>query len=118
MGSKTTIYISLGLHIVRPNYKRSLQLLFFNFVLFLWVIFALLDPDPDSEYGSGSTDLIEFGSNPDPKPWSYTSMVRHLPVVAEEQEDPTKPVPAREPEGGSAGCSSLSCGRQEGQTGR
>ncbi len=26
--------------------------------------FALLDPD--SEYGSGSTDLIESGSNPDP----------------------------------------------------
>jgi hypothetical protein len=43
--------------------------------LLLWVIFALMDPnmDPDSEYGSGSTDLIEFGSNPepdpDPKPW-------------------------------------------------
>jgi hypothetical protein len=31
--------------------------------------FALLDPDP--EYGSGSTDLIESGYNPDPdpKPW-------------------------------------------------
>jgi hypothetical protein len=30
----------------------------------LGVIFALLDPDldPDSEYGSGSTDLIESGS--------------------------------------------------------
>jgi hypothetical protein len=27
--------------------------------LLLWVIFALLDPDPDSEYGSGSTDLIK-----------------------------------------------------------
>jgi hypothetical protein len=27
--------------------------------------------DPDYEYGSGSTDLIESGSNldPDPKPW-------------------------------------------------
>jgi hypothetical protein len=39
----------------------------------LWVIFALLgpDPDPDSEYGSGSgsTGPIEYGSNPDPKPW-------------------------------------------------
>jgi hypothetical protein len=35
---------------------------FLNFFLLLWVIFALLDPDPDSEYGSGSesTDLIEF----------------------------------------------------------
>jgi hypothetical protein len=28
----------------------------------LWVIFALLDPDPDSEYGPGSTDPIEYGS--------------------------------------------------------
>jgi hypothetical protein len=33
---------------------------FFNFILLLWVIFALLDPDPDS--GSGSTDPIESGS--------------------------------------------------------
>ncbi len=36
-------------------------------------IFALLDPDPESEYGSGSTDPIEYGSNtdpdPDPQPW-------------------------------------------------
>jgi hypothetical protein len=30
----------------------------------LWVIFALLDPDPDS----GSTGPIEYGSNPDPDP--------------------------------------------------
>jgi hypothetical protein len=40
--------------------------------LLLWIIFALLDPD--SEYGSGSTDPIESGSNPDPdtdpQPWS------------------------------------------------
>jgi hypothetical protein len=33
---------------------------FYNFFLLLWVIFALLDPDPDSE--SGSTDPIESGS--------------------------------------------------------
>ncbi len=33
---------------------------FHNFFLFLWVIFALMDPDPES------TDLIESGSNPDP----------------------------------------------------
>ncbi len=32
--------------------------------LLLWVIFGLLDPDPDSE--SGSADPIESGSNPDP----------------------------------------------------
>jgi hypothetical protein len=34
----------------------------------LWVIFALLDPDPYSKYGSGSgsNGPIEYGSNPDP----------------------------------------------------
>jgi len=32
----------------------------------LWVIFALLDPDS----GSGSTDPIEYRSNPDPDPGS------------------------------------------------
>jgi hypothetical protein len=41
-----------------------------EFVLLLWVIFALLDPDPYSNYGSGSNGPIEYGSNtdPDPKP--------------------------------------------------
>ncbi len=38
---------------------------FYNKFLLLWVIFALLDPDS----GSGSTDPIESGSNPDPQPW-------------------------------------------------
>ena len=38
---------------------------FLNFLLLLWVIFALLDLDLDSKNGSGSTDLIESGSNPD-----------------------------------------------------
>jgi hypothetical protein len=33
----------------------------------MWVIFALLGPDPDFE--SGFTDVIESGSNPDPKYW-------------------------------------------------
>jgi hypothetical protein len=71
--SKTTIYLYLGLHKGRPSYKRSLQLSkkniqhfnmkFLKFFLLLWVIFALLDPDPDSEYGSGSTGPIESGSN-------------------------------------------------------
>ncbi len=28
----------------------------------MWVIFALLNPDPDSESGYGSTDLIVTGS--------------------------------------------------------
>jgi hypothetical protein len=54
-GSKTTIYLSLGLHKGRPSYRRSLQLSkeniqqnmkFLNFFLLFWVIFALLDPDP------------------------------------------------------------------------
>jgi hypothetical protein len=31
---------------------------FLNFFLLLWVIFDLLDPDPDSEYGSGSETLV------------------------------------------------------------
>ncbi len=69
--SKIANYLSLGLHQVRPCYRRSLQPSkeniqnfkkwnFINFFLFVWVIFALLDPDLDSE--SGSTDLIETGS--------------------------------------------------------
>jgi len=29
-----------------------------------------LDPDPDFESRSGSTGPIEYGSNPDPKPWT------------------------------------------------
>jgi hypothetical protein len=37
-----------------------------NFFLILWVIFALVDPDPDS--GSEFSDLIESGSNPDLDP--------------------------------------------------
>ncbi len=55
--SKTAIYLSLGLHKVCPSCRRSLQLskeaiqhfktwTFTNFFLLLWVIFALLDPDP------------------------------------------------------------------------
>jgi hypothetical protein len=38
-----------------------------HFYLFLWLIFALLNLDPDSEIGSVSTDLIESKSNPDPQ---------------------------------------------------
>ncbi len=34
----------------------------------MWAFFALLEPDLDSEYGSGSTDPIEYGSNTDPDP--------------------------------------------------
>jgi hypothetical protein len=61
-------YLSLGLHKGSPSYRKSLQpspqeniqcFRTWNFLtfLFLWVIFALLDPDPDSK--SGSIDPIE-----------------------------------------------------------
>jgi hypothetical protein len=33
-----------------------------KFFIFLWVIFALLNPDLDPDSESGSTDLIESGS--------------------------------------------------------
>jgi hypothetical protein len=62
-GSKTTIYLSLGLHKGRPSYRRSLQPSKENiqhfkkilyFFLFFWVIFALLDPVPDPQFECGS----------------------------------------------------------------
>jgi hypothetical protein len=40
-----------------------------HFFLLLWVIFALQDPDSESASGYGFTDLVESGSNPDPKHW-------------------------------------------------
>jgi hypothetical protein len=46
----------------RQPSKENIQ----HFFLFLWVICAHLDPNPDSEYGAN--DLFESGSNPDPKP--------------------------------------------------
>ncbi len=46
--------------------------------LFLWIIFAFLDPDLDSKSGSRSTDLIEFGSNPDPVPKHCCLRVEYL----------------------------------------
>jgi hypothetical protein len=64
----TAIYISLAsikdVHVTeeafspqkRTSALQNMKLL--NFFSTLWVIFALLDPDPDSESGYGSTDLI------------------------------------------------------------
>jgi hypothetical protein len=82
-GLKTTIYLSLGLHkdvqateeafsSQKRTSSTSKHEISKNFPI-LWVIFALLDPDRDSEYGSGSIALIESGSNtdPDPKPWCH-----------------------------------------------
>jgi hypothetical protein len=55
---QTTIYLSLGLQKEHPSYRKSLppskeNIQYFktrNFLIFstflLWVIFALLDPDP------------------------------------------------------------------------
>ncbi len=79
--SKIAIYLSLGLHkeAFSPQKRTSKNMKFLDLFLFLWVIFALLEPDPDSESVSGywSTDLIESGSNPDPVPGSET-----LPVLS------------------------------------
>ncbi len=70
--SKIVMYLSLGLLNGHPSYRRSLQPSkeniqhfkiwnLFTFFLFLWVIFSLLDPDPDCESGSWSWDPIESG---------------------------------------------------------
>jgi hypothetical protein len=44
---------------------------FYKFLSTFVVIFALLDPDPDPDSESGSTDPIEYGSNPDPDPQTW-----------------------------------------------
>jgi hypothetical protein len=55
------------------------------FFLVFWDIFVLLDPDPNSE--SGSADLTESGSNPDPKYWSQPESSDSVKseVVADEE---------------------------------
>jgi hypothetical protein len=69
-GSKTTIYLSLGLHKERPSYRRSLQLSEENIQHFkkhgFFSTFMGYFCPPGS--GSGSTDPIEFRSNWDPDP--------------------------------------------------
>jgi hypothetical protein len=69
-GSKTTIYLSTSKHEIC------------KFFLLLWVIFALLDLDPNSEYeyGSGSIDLIESGSNRDPDP-KHCSGIKKMIII-------------------------------------
>ncbi len=60
----------------------------------MWVIFALLDPDPDSKYGSGSIDLLESGSETllytgsffqfiyfSCPPSAYLCIVRYIPAL-------------------------------------
>jgi hypothetical protein len=77
---ETANYLSLGLHKRTSKLKKkpsalkrehlalqNMEFLYFIFLWPLWVIFALLNPDPDFESGYGSTDLIESGPNPDLK---------------------------------------------------
>jgi hypothetical protein len=47
---------------IKREHPALQSMKFLNFFLLLWVILALLDPDPDSKYGAGSTDLIQSGS--------------------------------------------------------
>ncbi len=50
---------------LKREHPELQQMKFLNFFLLLWVIFVLLDPDPYSEYRSGSADPTESGSNSD-----------------------------------------------------
>ncbi len=83
-GSKTTIYLSLGLYKERPSYRRRLQLskkssntskheLLNKFSTFVGHFCPL---------GSGSTDPIESGSNPFPQPAVWTCMAYPFPSPA------------------------------------
>ncbi len=65
-GSKFAVCLSLSLHKGRPNYRWSLQasnknIQHFEILSFFFFVGHFWTP------GSGSTDLIETGSNPDPK---------------------------------------------------
>ncbi len=69
--SKNAIYLSLSLHKVHPSDRRSLQFLkeaiqhfkiwTLKFFFYFWGSFL-------PSCGSGSTDPIESGSDPDPQP--------------------------------------------------
>jgi hypothetical protein len=66
-GSKATICLSLGLHKERPSYRRSLQLskeAIPHFKTFSTFVGHFCPPGS----GSGSTERVESGSNPDPQP--------------------------------------------------
>jgi hypothetical protein len=53
---------------LRREHSALQNMNFRNIFLFLWVMFAHLDPDPDPDPDLGSTVLIESGSNPYPDP--------------------------------------------------
>ena len=46
-----------------------------EFFLFLWVIFALLDPDPDpaTQINADPDPATQINADPDPKPWLTVS---------------------------------------------
>jgi hypothetical protein len=71
--SKIAINLSLGLLKGRPSYRRSAfrtehpalqKMKFMNHFLFLWAIFALLDPGPDTDTGPDTDPATPL--NPDP----------------------------------------------------
>ncbi len=43
------------------------------FFLFLWVIFALLDPDPATQINADPDPATQINADPDPKPWLTVS---------------------------------------------
>ncbi len=82
---KIAIYLSLGRHKGYPSYRRSLQPpkskhpALQNMKVFL-TFFYFCGSFLPSGYGYGSTDLIESGSNPDPKHWKIvfvSDLYRH-----------------------------------------
>jgi hypothetical protein len=91
--SKTTIYLSLGLHKECPSYRRSLQLSKEAIQHFkTWTLkkkstfvghFCPLDPDSESE----STDPIESGSDPDPDPQPWFCYLTFVPEVRRRPRD-------------------------------
>ena len=44
----------------KENIQHLQNIKFLFFFLLLWVIFALLDPDPDSESGSETLDILRY----------------------------------------------------------
>jgi hypothetical protein len=71
----------------KPSFLRkehpSLQKMnLIDFLLILWVIFSLLEPDPDCESGSGFRDPIENGSRSESVSTTLNKVLSVLPYVA------------------------------------
>jgi hypothetical protein len=65
-----------GEHPVLKNMK------ILDFFLFLWVIFALLDPDPQFESGSGSSNSNKCGSGSETLVSTFTATFKaHMFIV-------------------------------------